>query len=90
MARHRAIHRKDITKDALVAEAKRYGARVLDLDGAIDALVWHRGHLLMVDWKRPGGKLTPTQERLIELGWPLHLVSTSQELRSLLFPGVSS
>lgn len=84
MARHRAIHRLDITSKALVAHAKKLGANYLPLDGAIDGLLLHRGRVIPVDFKSPGATLTDTQAKLTAAGWPIVYLSTPEQVTELL------
>lgn len=67
------------------------GCAVEDICGKIDMLVMDRstGHVAIVDAKTPrreGGKdqLTPTQRRMIEAGWPLHLCRSVDDVTALV------
>lgn len=78
------MHRTDRTAKALIAHAEQLGAMWMPISGAIDGLLYFRGQLLMVDWKSPGGALTPTQSKLASQGWPIHFLSTPAELEAAL------
>jgi hypothetical protein len=77
--------RVDTTAASLTALARQMGALVLPLNGAIDCLIYtRRGALLAIDWKGPRTPRTPTQKRLVASGFPLHFVSTSEQLMALV------
>lgn len=78
-------HRKDDTAAALVEEAVAYGAKVIPINGVIDAILHFRGHVYLVDWKSAKTKLTPNQVALVTQGWPIWFIRDSQALRELLF-----
>lgn len=76
-------HRADTTAKALGAHAKSCGLWVLNLGGAVDA-AWGVGEwVALVDYKSPGGELTPTQARLVAAGVPIHFVSTTEQVEAL-------
>lgn len=83
----------DSTARDLVQAARQMGAKVLILNGVVDALVLGRRcaccgrGLRMVDWKTRRGQkvtLTDAQEDLLEDGWPLELVSDLDGLKAIL------
>ena len=77
--------RVDTTAASLTALARQMGATVVPLNGVIDALVvTRRGTLRAIDWKGPRTPRTPTQKRLVAAGFPLHFVSTSEQLMALV------
>lgn len=81
-----AIHRKDSTEVALVAEAKAYGAKYLPISGIIDGILLFKDlPPLLIDWKSPKAKRTDRQMKLVLAGWPIHFVENSEQLRALLF-----
>lgn len=81
-----AIHRKDATEAALVAEAVAYGAQYLPIHGLIDGLLLFKDRPpLLIDWKSPKGKRTDRQAALVRAGWPIQFVENSAQLRALLF-----
>lgn len=75
----------DATAAALIAEAKAYGAQYLPINGTIDGALFFRGRLYVVDWKGEKGALTAKQRELLDAGWPIWFISTSEQLRTLLF-----
>lgn len=83
--RKRVWQRADSTAKALIAEAKALGADYLPLDGIIDGILFFRSRVILVDWKGPKTKRTDRQMKLVLAGWPIFFVTTSQELRELLF-----
>ncbi len=70
----------DGTQKALVAVAKQFGAKYHHIGGVIDGLLLYNGRLLAVDWKSPGGTLTPEQAKLVAAGWPILFISDEQQL----------
>ena len=77
--------RTDTAAKPLIAAVKQLGARYLPLNSVIDGIVEHRGRVLLVDWKTPGHEtLTPTQAKLVAAGWPIHFISTIEQLQTLL------
>lgn len=85
MARWKTLHRVDNTAKALTAEAKRLGARYMAHDGTIDGNLWlPDGRIVIVDWKTPGADLTPAQSKLVAAGWPIHFVSTPEQVQALV------
>ena len=84
--RGRAQHRVDLTAKALQAEAVRLGWCVAPQDGTIDSTLWQpsTGRIELVDFKSPGGELTPGQIKLVAKGWPIRFVSSLDMLHWLL------
>jgi hypothetical protein len=77
--------RVDTTAASLTALARQMGATVVPLNSAIDCLIYsRRGTLYAVDWKGPKTPRTPTQKRLVASGFPLHFVSTPDQLMALV------
>lgn len=86
----------DSTAKDLVLAARQMGAKVLVLNGVIDALVLGKRceccgqGLRMIDWKTAQGKkaprvrLTSAQEALLADGWPLELVADMDGLKRIL------
>lgn len=58
-------HRKDLNQDEIVNCLRKAGRRVVILSqvgsGVPDLLVHWSGHMLLMEVKMPGGKLTPDQ-----------------------------
>lgn len=85
LAMRRAFANKvDSTAKDLIQQAEDLGAQYLSINGTIDGILFYRGKTLLVDWK---GKRTPTtakQQELINMGWPIHLIRTTDELIALL------
>lgn len=73
----------DTTAKALTAHAKTLGLGVVPLGGAIDAVVWYRHVVRLVDWKTPGEGLTESQGRLLVAGCPINFVATTEQLELL-------
>jgi hypothetical protein len=80
----RRAARVDNTAKALTAAAKQLGADYLPLNDVIDGILSFRGKTWLVDWKSPGGTLTPNQAKLVARGWPIRFISTVEQLQRLL------
>jgi ATP-dependent exoDNAse (exonuclease V) beta subunit len=80
----RRAARVDATSTALVKRARKLGAEYVPLNSIIDGLLFHRGRVYLVDWKSPGGSLTPDQAKLTARGWPIFYISTVEQLEGLL------
>lgn len=77
--------RSDANAKELIAAAESMGARYLGLHGVIDGvLLMPDGRMELVDWKRPKGRLTDDQQRLVAAGWPLRFVSDVEQLQALV------
>lgn len=74
------INRKDTTAKALEQYAADLGFVVHSEGGAIDAYLALGHRLAAVEWKSPGGTLTPSQQRLIARGFPIRSVATPAQL----------
>jgi hypothetical protein len=80
------------TNHALVRDAfLMLGCAVEELDGKIYLAVLDRstGHVALVDVKTPrqdGGKdrMTPTQQRMVEAGWPIHFARSVDDVTALV------
>ena len=82
--RGRTIHRADTTAKALKAAALKLGASVMPIDGIVDCLIFHKGRVLLIDWKSKGGGMTPDQIKYTSNGWPICYVSDINQLVALL------
>ena len=69
--------KRDLTEPAIIEALERAGCLVLRLD-RFDLLVYRADRLYMIDAKSPGGRPTKSQERLTQLGWPLHYAETPE------------
>lgn len=78
MSLKRWAARRDGTEPAIVQALARVGAETVKLD-KFDLLVLFRGQLFMLDPKRRGGEATPSQQQLIQRGFPLRLVETPED-----------
>ena len=80
----------DSTDRELVKAARQMGAKVLVLNGVIDAALLIRGRVERVDFNTPCGKkqprvkLTEAQARLLNEGWPIRLVADLDGLKRIL------
>ncbi len=79
-----ARHRIDATAAALTRAAEQMGIGVVPLGGAIDACL-HLGSVVrLVDFKSPSGRLTRSQQRLIDHGCPIQFIATLTELEAVI------
>jgi hypothetical protein len=70
----------DANQGEIVAALRQVGARVLLINGTIDALVWFRKGLYLVDFKSgPKAPRTKAQRALVAEGWPLVFWSSVDE-----------
>ena len=76
----RRAARIDNTATALIAYAKSIGFDYGVINGDIDGYLWLGRRVVLVDWKSPGGELTPTQARMVAKGAPIHFVSKPEQL----------
>jgi hypothetical protein len=73
----------DSTAKALIAYAKSLGFDYEPVNGTFDGvLAWGRV-AICVDWKSPGGQLTPAQQRMVARGFPVRFLSTTHQLDAL-------
>jgi hypothetical protein len=53
------------------------------LNGVVDCLLVLGSTVVVVDWKSPGGQLTPDQGRLVARGVPIKFISQPTQLDAL-------
>ena len=76
-------NRVDNTAKALIAHAKALGFDYEPVNGSFDGVLAY-GHLaICVDWKSPGGSLTPAQQRMVLRGFPLKFIGKPEQLEAL-------
>jgi hypothetical protein len=88
----RRAARIDTTARALITKAELHGWKYYQIGGAIDGLLWHpwSKHVVLVDWKsskkvrKQKDTMTPSQQKLVEAGWPIHFIETEQHLLAVL------
>ena len=74
----------DSTAPALIAYAKSLGFDYLPINGVVDGVLALSGNrAVVVDWKSPGGDLTPAQSKLVARGFPCKFVSRPEQLDAL-------
>jgi hypothetical protein len=79
----RRAGRTDNTAAALVAYAKSLGFDYEPINGSIDGLLAWGYVVVPVDWKSPGGMLTPKQQRMVARGFPVRFISTPAQIDAL-------
>lgn len=78
----------DSTAKALIAETRAYGYAYLPINGVIDGLIKRKdGSVIVVEWKGPNTPRTTAQQKLVDEGWDLAFIRTSEQLQTLLFGG---
>lgn len=82
MARYRTNRRDNGSKE-LEQYAKDLGFVVYAESGAIDAHLALGTKIAAVEWKSPGGTLTPRQARLIASGYPVRFIHRAEQLDAL-------
>lgn len=70
--------KRDATEAEIIAALRKAGCHIIQLD-KFDILVLTRKATFMLEVKSKGGRLKPSQKLLIEQGWPLHIVHTTEE-----------
>jgi len=79
--------KRDRSEADILAALVKVGADYLLLD-AFDVLVWHRGHLTMLEVKTPKiGRTTSSQKDLVQRGWPLRFVNTPEQALAAIGAG---
>jgi hypothetical protein len=79
----RRAARTDTTAKALRQYAESLGFVVVVLNGVVDCLLVLGSTVVVVDWKSPGGQLTPDQGRLVARGVPIKFISQPTQLDAL-------
>lgn len=80
----RRAARIDNTAKPLIAYAQSIGFDYLSLNGVVDGVLALGGfRCCVVDWKSPGGDLTPAQTKLVARGYPVRFISRTEQLDAL-------
>ncbi len=83
MSLNRWAKNRDVNESAIIEALRKAGAIVHSLDRPCDLLVGYGGATWLLEVKRPGGKLTPGQERFMAdwtgVGGPAVVVRTVTE-----------
>lgn len=81
--RKHALQRVDGNAKALIAHAEEAGFLYLPLNVQIDGVLLKGNQTWLVDFKQPKAKKTAEQEKLIAAGWPIHFISSPEEIDAL-------
>lgn len=73
----------DTTSKELRAYAESVGFTVVVINAVFDCLLVFGALTFIVDWKTPGGGLTPDQAKLVARGVPLRCISTPTQVDAL-------
>lgn len=73
----------DNTSKALIAHAKALGFDYEPVNATFDGVLAWGTTAVCVDWKSPGGTLTPSQQRMVARGFPVSYVSKPEQLDAL-------
>ena len=80
----RRAARIDNTAKTLIAYAQSIGFDYLPINGVVDGVLALGGfRACVVDWKSPGGDLTPAQSKLVARGFPVRFVARPEQLDTL-------
>lgn len=79
----RRAARTDSTAKDLRAYAESIGFSVIPINGVIDCLLQWGTHTTVVDWKSPGGTLTPDQIKLVAKGLQIRFLSRPEQIDQL-------
>ena len=77
------INRPDTGSKELIKYAEDLGFVVHGEGGAIDSYLAWGQQIVAVEWKSPGGTLTPKQQRIIAKGFPVRFISRPEQLEQL-------
>ena len=78
--------RTDANSRELLAALRRMGWVCIpthELRNFVDIMACRAGQVRLIELKTDRGKLTASQERLIDEGWPIHLVRTVEDCEAL-------
>lgn len=76
-------NRVDDTAKPLIAYAKTLGFDYEGVNGTFDGVLVWGTTAVCVDWKSPGGQLTPAQQRMVARGFPVRFLSRPEQLDAL-------
>ena len=77
------INRSDTGSKELIKYAEDLGFVVHGEGGAIDSYLAWGQQIVAVEWKSPGGTLTPKQQKLIARGFPVRFMSRPEQIDAL-------
>jgi hypothetical protein len=75
----RRAARIDVTQQEIVRALRRAGALVWIVGKEIDIVCQFRQRIVLMDAKRPKGRLTVTQERMQRDGWEIAFPASAEE-----------
>ena len=78
MSLKRFATRRDSVEPSIIKALRRVGADCILLD-TWDVLILFRGQLFMLDCKSHRGRITASQQDLIDRGWPLKFAKTPED-----------
>jgi hypothetical protein len=70
--------KRDDNENQITAALRAVGCHILRLD-SFDLLVLRGSNLYALEVKTKTGKLKPSQQKLIDMGWPLHICRTPED-----------
>ncbi len=77
--------KRDSNEKEIIHDLRYCGYKVMQLD-KFDLLVYGRGTFWIMDVKSESGKPTASQLKMLDDGWPLHFVKTSEEALAIVRP----
>lgn len=75
--------RVDKTSQPLIAYAKSVGFDYEPANATFDGVLALGTLAICVDWKSPGGLLTPSQQRMVARGFPVRFLSRPEQIDAL-------
>jgi hypothetical protein len=76
-------NRVDKTAKELIAYAKSLGFDYEGVNGTFDGVLAWGSTAVCVDWKSPGGLLTPAQQRMVLRGFPVRFIGKPEQIDAL-------
>lgn len=83
MRRGSKMARIDNTARTLTAYAKTLGFDYEPVNATFDGVLAFGQTAICVDWKSPGGLLTPSQQRMVARGFPVRFIGKPEQLDQL-------
>lgn len=78
--------RTDATHRAVIDTLRKCGWQVVDTHeapGWVDCAAMRFGEVRLIEIKTAKGKLTDSQQRLLEQGWPIHILTSPEDAAAL-------
>ena len=76
-------NKRDANEREIIDALQSIGAKVIQLD-RFDLLVKYKEKIFLIEVKSKTGKLTESQQELIDDGWPLNIVRTVEQAYNVI------